>query len=144
MITMLFHPAVQLTAFFLSLYVLLLGVDRFRRLHLQQKTRFNWQRHVRLGSLTMILWVLGTLVGLIMVKTSWNGLLITGRHGDSIFIIVPLLLFGFGSGWYMHTNKQQRLVLPLLHGYANTLLIILVFVQALSGWQVFTAFVLGN
>ena len=137
------HPIIQLLATLLALYVLLLGINRFRRLHLHQKTSFKWQLHVRLGTIVMLLWLAGMVIGLITVKINWHGLLITGSHGNRMFIILPLILFSLISGWYMHKRKIQRIVLPLIHGSLNVLLIILVLLQALSGWQVYKAFVLG-
>lgn len=141
---LLIHPLIQLIATLLDLYVLLLGVDRFRRLHLQQKTVFKWKRHVRAGTFAMLLLLFGLVFGLIMVKVSWHGLFITGSHGDRIYIILPLIFFSLLSGWYMHIYKKQRIILPLIHGSGNLLLIILVLLQAITGWQVYNAFVLGN
>lgn len=138
------HPVIQLVATLLAFYVLLLGVDRFRRLHMRQKTVFKWQRHVRLGTITLLLWLVGLGFGLVMVKVYWHGLLITGSHGNRLSIILPLIFFGLLSGWYMHKRKKQRVLLPLIHGAANVLLIILVLLQALSGWQVYNTFVLGD
>lgn len=138
------HPVIQLAATLLALYVLLLGVGRFRRLHMRQKTLFQWQRHVRLGTIALLLWLVGMVLGLVMVKVYWHGLLITGNHGNRFFVILPLILFGLISGWYMHKRKKQRVLLPLIHGSANVLLIILALLQALSGWKVYDAFVLGN
>jgi uncharacterized membrane protein YozB (DUF420 family) len=138
------HPIIQLVATLLALYVLLLGADRFRRLHMQQDIQFKWQRHVQLGTLALLLWLSGLILGIIMVKTYWHGFFITGSHGNRVYVIIPLILFGLSSGWYMHKRKKQRVLLPLIHGGANVLLIILVFLQALSGWQVYNTFVLGN
>ena len=138
------HPILQLLATLLALYVLLLGANRFRRLHMQQKVPFKWQRHVQLGTIALLLWLVGIVLGLVMVKTYWHGQFITGSHGKGIYAILPLILFGLVSGWYMHKRKKQRILLPLIHGSANVLLIILVFLQALSGWRVYTVFVLGN
>lgn len=138
------HPLIQLTATLLALYVLFLGVQRFRRLHLQQKTLFKWQRHVLLGTIVLLLWFFGIAGGLVMVKTYWHGLLITGGHGYRLFVFLPLILFSFVSGWVMHKNKKKRVVLPLIHGGVNALLVIFALLQALSGWQVYNAFVLGN
>jgi len=139
----LIHPVIQLSATLLALYVLFLGINRFRRLHLKQKTIFNWQRHVRFGSITLLLWLLGLIIGLVVVKQYWHGVLITSHHGNRLFLILPLIVIGLFSGWYMDRRKKQRVFLPLIHGCVNIVLIILVLLQALSGWQVYKAFVLG-
>ena len=53
LIMLIIHPLIQLAATLLALYVLLLGVARFRQLHMRQKTLFQWQRHVRLGTIAL-------------------------------------------------------------------------------------------
>lgn len=138
------HPVFQLTVTVLGLYVLKLGVDRIRRLHLRQKIVFRWQRHVWLGSITLVCWLLGMFSGLITVKMYWHGIFITGTHGKRAYIILPLIVFGIISGWYMNKQKKQRLILPIIHGSNNILLVIMVLLQAVSGWQVYNIFVLGN
>ena len=138
------HPIIQFAASLLALYVLLLGVAKFRRLHLQHNVRFHWKRHVCLGTVVLLVWLFGMILGLIMVKLYWHGFLITGVHGKRSFILLPLILFGLFSGYHMHKHKKHRVILPLLHGAGNLLLIILVFLHALSGWKVYDAFILGN
>jgi len=141
---LLIHPILQFSASLLALYVLLLGVARFRRLHLQHKVRFLWKRHVQLGTVVLLVWLFGMALGLIMVRIYWHGSLITGGHGKRSFFLLPLIFFGLFSGYHMHKHKKNRVLLPLLHGASNLFLIILVFLHALSGWQVYDAFVLGN
>jgi len=138
------HPLIQLLATLVAFYVLLLGVGRFRRLHLQQKAAFNWKLHVRLGTVVLLIWLVGLFWGLLMVKLYWHGLLITGDHGKRAFLIMPLILLGFTTGWYMNKRKKKRIILPLIHGSVNVLLLVVVAMHAFSGWQVYDAFVLGN
>jgi len=137
------HPLVQITATLPALYVLWLGLGRFRQRHLQHKVAFKWQFHVKWGFVALSLWLLGTLIGLAMTKVYWHGTFMTGSHGNRVFVIVPLLLFGLFSGWYMNRQKKQRIVLPLVHAVANIVLILFVLLQALSGWDVYREFVLG-
>lgn len=144
MIMLTLHPIIQLSATLLAFYVLVLGVARFRRLHLNQKTLFRWQRHVWLGTATLLLLLLGTVLDLVMVKISWLGFLITGNHGLRSFLIIPLILIGLFTGGYLNKQKNQRVFLPLIHGCTNLLLIILLVLQVFSGWQVYNTFVLGN
>jgi len=139
----LFLPIIQLSATVISLYVLVMGIARFRRSHLNHKTVFRWQRHVFLGTTTMLLWLVGIGVGLTVVKINWHGFLITGTHIHRLVPILLLLLLGLGSGWYMHWKKGRRVFLPLFHGTINLLLIILALSQIWSGWQVYQAFVVG-
>ncbi|MCK4502413.1 MAG: hypothetical protein KAU22_05215 [Desulfuromonadales bacterium] len=137
------HPLIQVTATLLALYVLWLGVNRFRHLHLQQKTAFRWQLHVRLGTLVLLLWLVGMVVGLVVAKQNWHGILITGTHGNRLFLILPLILFSLVSGLYMEKRKRRRIMLPFIHGSSNILLVIMVLLQAISGWQVYKEFIRG-
>lgn len=139
----LFHPFLQLSATAISLYVLVLGISRFRRLHLKHKTVFQRQRHVFFGTATLLLWLVGMGVGLVVVKTNWHGFLITGTHGNRLAIFLVLILLSLGSGWYMHWQKGRRIFLPLAHGAINFLLVILALLQILSGWQVYKSFGIG-
>ena len=138
-----FHPVLQAGATLLALYVLLLGAARFRRLHLRQKTMFQWRRHVFLGTLALLGWAVGLVLGLLLVRVYWHGFLITGTHGGLGILLLPLILFGLFSGRQMHIHKQQRIVLPLLHGAINLFLLIMALSQVFSGWQVYSEFVLG-
>ncbi len=137
------HPVLQAGATLLALYVLLLGAARFRRLHLQQKTMFQWKRHVVLGTIALLSWTFGLVLGLALVRVYWHGFLITGPHGGRWVLLLPLILFGLFSGRWMHIHKQQRIILPILHGVTSLFLIIMALLQAVSGWQVYKEFVLG-
>lgn len=138
------HPIIQLAATLLTFYVLILGVARFRRLHLKQNVLFQWQRHVKLGTIALLMLLFGAPLGLLMVKVSWHGFFITGSHGRRLFVILPLIVTGLLSGWYMNKRKKRRVLLPLIHGGVNVLLVVLLALQAFSGWQIYDAYVLGN
>ncbi|HHB76621.1 MAG TPA: DUF4079 domain-containing protein [Desulfobulbus sp.] len=137
------HPVLQGTTTLVAMYVLLLGAARFRRLHLHQKTMFQWRRHVIFGTIALLLWAMGLVLGMLMVRVFWHGFLVTGTHGGRGVLLLPLILFGLFSGRYMHIHKQQRILLPLLHGTANLLLIVMALLQAFTGLQVYKEFVLG-
>ncbi len=137
-------PLMQLSATLLALYVLQLGVARFRRLHLKQAKTFNWKRHVLLGKTATGLWFFGLLLGLVMARVNWHGLLITGIHGVHGLYIIPILCMGVFTGFYMEKGKKKRLLLPLIHAGVNLLVLAMALLQAASGWQVYNVFVLGN
>ena len=84
------HPIIQFSAIVLALYVFSLGVQRFRFLHLGQKTTFRWKRHVFLGTIAMGAWLGGMLGGVTMVYSHWHGFLITGTHGKAALIMASL------------------------------------------------------
>ncbi len=137
------HPVLQAFATLLSLYVLWLGFQRFRVLHLNQKATFAWKRHAALGLAVLLLWLGGMAGGLIMARLTWPGFLITGDHGAVGLTMAPLILFGLATGWYMDRVKAKRKYLPLLHGLVNLALVLMALVQFWSGWQVYRMFVLG-
>ena len=143
-IALLFHPAIQLSATLLAGYVLWLGLRRFQSQHLHKKIAFKWKSHVTLGVMALVLWLAGLIGGLIMVRIWWRGFLITGNHGRTALLMVPLLLFGLISGLYMDRRKKKREVLPLLHGFNNLLLLILALSQIYTGLWVYSTYVVGQ
>ena len=137
------HPVLQLSANLLALYVFFLGVQRFRSLHLKQKVKFNWKRHVLLGKITMFGWLAGMLGGAGMAYITWGGFLITGTHGKVARVMPPLILFGLFSGLYMNRKKKKRTLLPIVHGLNNMIVLALALYQISTGWWVLNAYVLG-
>ncbi len=56
--------------------------------------------------------------------------------------MLPLIVFGLVSGWYMDRNKRRRRALPLGHGLADTILLGLSLSQIYTGWRVLETLVL--
>jgi hypothetical protein len=138
------HPTIQLFATCLGLYVFYLGIQRFRSLHLKQKVKFIWKRHVLLGKIVMTTWLVGMMGGASMAYMTWHGFLVTGTHGKVALVILPLILFGLFSGLYMNRKKKKRTFLPLVHGFANLTILVLALYQISTGWWVYKVYVLGN
>ena len=138
------HPIIQLSATCLGLYVFYLGVQRFRSLHLKQKVKFNWKRHVLLGKIVMASWLAGILGGVSIAYMTWHGFLVTGIHGKVALVILPLILFGLFSGLYMNRKKQKRKFLPIAHGLINLTVLLLALYQMSTGWWVYNVYVLGH
>jgi uncharacterized membrane protein YozB (DUF420 family) len=138
------HPSLQLLSMVVALYALFWGIQRFRFLHLHTKALFNWKRHVYAGSASLLLWIAGVVGGVSMVYLYWDSFLMTGAHGRTALIMLPLMLFGLISGIYMHRVRKRRTFLPLLHGLNNLVVIILAFSQIRTGWWVLTVYVLGR
>jgi nitric oxide reductase large subunit len=136
------HPIIQLSAVVLTLYVFCLGVQRFRSLHLHQKTLFRWKRHVLLGKIALLALLGGMMGGMTMVYFYLHGFLITGVHGKVAFVMTIFIIFGGTSGLYMDRNKKKRTALPLIHGLSNLVLLILALTQVVTGWTVYTLLVL--
>lgn len=138
------HPTIQGLTILLSLYVLFLGIQRFRFLHLGRKTKFLWKRHVNLGIIVVIGWLSGVIGGPIMARIHWYGFFITGIHWKIGMTILLLALFALGTGLYMNCRKKHSKQLVLIHGLANFILIGLALSQIYTGWRVINEFVLGN
>lgn len=137
------HPALQLAAICLAVYTFLLGAARFRAAHLRHAVPFAWKRHALCGKISLVFMLGGLFGGMTMVYRAWQGFLVTGLHGRVALAILPLLLFGLGSGLLMDRQKKKRAVLPLLHGINNTVLLILTLSQIVTGISVYRTFVLG-
>ena len=137
------HPAFQALMTVVSFYALYLGLQRFRSLHLKQKAAFNWKRHVLIGRIVLVGWLLGLIGGLLMTRWAWHGVFITGPHAYLGVTMSPLIIFGLVSGWHMNRVKKKRTTLPLLHGLNNLLLVLLALVQGVTGVLAFRMFVLG-
>ncbi len=118
----------------LTLYVFYLGVQRFRSLHLHQKTLFKWKRHVLLGKIAMLALLGGMMGGMTMVYFYWNGFLITGFYGRVALVMTLFIIFSAASGLYMNRNKKKRTALPMIHGLSNLVLLILALTQAVTGY----------
>lgn len=138
------HPIIQLSATCLGLYVFYLGVQRFRSLHLKQKVKFNWKRHVLLGKIVMATWLAGILGGVSIAYMTWHRFLVTGIHGKVALVILPLILFGLFSGLHMNRKKKKRTFLPFVHGLVNLTILVLALYQISTGWWVYNVYVLGN
>jgi heme/copper-type cytochrome/quinol oxidase subunit 4 len=141
---LLIHPLMQLTATVLALAVLQQGIQRFRFQHLKRKATFKWKRHVYLGTSVAAIWTAGLLGGLMVVRNYWYTVFITGVHGKVGVTMLPFVLIGVVSGWFMHLRKRRRSMLPLVHALNNLVLVFLALFQLLSGWQVLNTFVWGS
>ncbi len=139
----LIHPIFQSVGILITIYVMKLGISRFRMVHLKQKTRFNWKQHVRFGIVAATIWLIGIFGGLYTVKTSWHGLLITGYHARIGLLLIPFILFAIGSGFYMNKQKKKLKVLPLIHALCNTAMLFLALSQIFTGIGVYRTYVLG-
>lgn len=137
------HPICQFVGILIALYVMKLGISRFRMVHLKQKSRFNWKQHVNFGIIATTIWLIGIFGGLYTVKTSWYGMLITGYHAKIGLLMIPFILFAICSGFYMDRKKKTRKVLPLIHAICNTVMLLLSLSQIYTGIGVYRTYVLG-
>ena len=138
------HPIIQSSAILMAFYAFHLGVQRFRSLHLHQKTVFRWKRHVASGAIALGSLLAGALGGMTVVKVYWHRFLITGTHGKVALALIPFVIFGLVSGLYMNRKKKQQRLLSFIHGLNNLIVLILALTQVVSGWWVYRTFVTGG
>lgn len=127
------HPIVQGLTAILVLYVLWLGLTRFASRHLGKKTVFHWDRHVKLGKLVVAIWALGGLGGLFMTYVTYGKIFTESLHFRNAVAIMILLLVAWLTGTRMDRHRGRSNILPVVHLVNNTLLLILVAVQLISG-----------
>jgi hypothetical protein len=139
---LLVHPLVQATGILVLVAAFFTGLQRVRSLHLKQKVRFPWKRHVLLGKIALVTLMTGMTVGLGMVRYFWGANLMTMGHGAMGLVIFSFLLFGLISGLILDRKGKQRPVLRVLHGLSNTALLLLVLNQVRTGLEVYRLFVL--
>ena len=119
------HPLMQVCAAVLGVWAMWQGLKRVAML-LGKKTLFPWKQHVKLGTLALVLWILGAL-GFYVTLDLFGSTHITGLHAELAWPI-------------MNRYKKKRKILPLIHGTINVLLIILVAVECYTGVQVWKDF----
>jgi len=85
---------------------------------------------------------MGMAGGITMVRIYWHRFFMTGIHGKVALVMIPFILFGFFSGFYMNTVKKKRTILPLIHGINNFCTLILALSQIMTGLMVYYHFVL--
>ncbi len=127
------HPLLQTMAWLLGLCALVLAWPRVASLHLGQSRRFDRSRHIALGQAALLLLLLGGLGGTLMGRLYLHAWLGSGAHALGALLILPLALWGLGSGLMLARRPRPRRWLPLLHGLANLLVLLLVMAQAYSG-----------
>ncbi|MFH1033488.1 MAG: DUF4079 domain-containing protein [Pseudomonadota bacterium] len=127
------HPLMQVAAWLLGLYALILAWPRLASLHLGLTRRFNRRRHALLGGASLALLLSGTAGGVFMGRVYLHAWLGSGAHARGALIMLPLALWGLGSGLWLHMRPRPRRLLPLLHGLANLLVLGLALLQARSG-----------
>ncbi|WP_028574406.1 hypothetical protein [Desulfonatronovibrio hydrogenovorans] len=138
-----FHPLLQLLATIAAFYVLLLGWERFKGLHLGKKTRFNWKGHVFWGRLVIIVWLAGLVLGKVAVNNHFGMSGIFLNHNQGAMIMTPFMLVAYLTGSIMDRRRKKRIWLPAIHGANNIVLICLALYQAYTGYLIITNFLLA-
>ena len=131
-----FHPALQCTGLTVAVWALMLGISRFRAMHLKHKIRFNWKKHVLLGKVALAILLIGGMSGILVVRFYWGAFFVTGAHWKVGLVILCLIIFGLWSGLHMDKVKKRRTALPILHGLNNATILILSVFQIITGLQI--------
>jgi len=138
------HPLLQLTAILLSFYAIYLGIQRLRSLHLGRPVTFQRDRHVIVGSMALLIMLGGFAGGLVIAAR----LIEQGQgpvlHRQIGFTLLPLLVIGLFSGFFLYLNPKKRILLPAIHGINNLIIIALSLVQLVTGLQFYLEQVLGK
>ena len=130
------HPIVQALTALLALYVLRLGLSRFASRHLGKTTVFQWNRHVMLGRVVVVVWALGAIGGLTMTYLTYGKLYTESLHFKIGIAILLVLLITFHTGTRLNRRRNQSNILPVVHLVNNILLLVLVGIQVVTGLDI--------
>ena len=137
------HPAVQFTAILLACYTAYLGLQRTQSLHFGKTAKFQRNQHVIAGAIALVAMIGGIGAGLIIVAFFMQNPN-TGLHGIIAKTLLPFLLFGLFSGFYLYFKPEKRKIIPAIHALNNLIILLLVLMQIFTGWQVYQKYVLGG
>lgn len=137
------HPLIQTVALLLAIYVLHMGMQRFRFQHLKIKCFFNWKRHVLLGKIVHGIWLFGAALGLFMANSEWGSINITGPHYTVGVLMIPVLGVALLTGLILQKPSGKRAGLAMTHGTANVLLFFMALYQFVTGLEVIQLFLMG-
>ena len=137
------HPIAQLAAIAVGVYAFYLGLQRTQNLHFGSPKRFLRERHVLAGSVALIALLGGIAAGLIIVSRFMKNPDI-GLHGIIAKLLLPFLLFGIFSGFYLYLNPGKGKLLPAIHAINNLLVVLLAILQIRTGAWVYKTYVLGG
>lgn len=129
------HPILQGLITLLGFYALALAWPRFSSLHLGRNRPFNWKRHVLVGKIVLVGWLLGAGGGVYTSWSNWSGLGATGPHYPIGQIMAVMIIFGLVTGLRLDKKKKNGKILPLLHGINNLALIFLAIILAITGYR---------
>jgi hypothetical protein len=137
------HPVIQLLSISCLIGVWVLGIARFRSLHLGHKVQFRRQAHINLGRLATFGVLFGASVGMLATRYTWGRSFMTMGHGKMGMVVLAFLLTGSSIGFFLDVKKKKRTFLPILHALLNTIGMLLALNQIRTGLEVFKTFVAG-
>ena len=135
------HPAAQLVAILFAYYAAYLGLQRTKSLHFSKTTNFRRERHVIFGTFALVSMLGGIAAGFIMVSR-YMANPDMGLHVAGALVLLPLVLFGIFSGFFLYLNPGKGKILPALHGINNMVILILALFQIVTGVMAYLRYVL--
>jgi len=141
MLILTLHPVGQFTAILLVYYAAYLGVQRIKSLHFGEPVKFMRERHVIVGAISLVMLMTGFAAGHIIVARFMQKTEIHLHH-EIANLLLPFLLFGLFSGFYMYLKPGLRKILPAVHACNNLIVLALVLAQILTGLHVYRTHVL--
>lgn len=138
------HPIIQATAILLAYYAAYLGVQRTRSLHFGQQVLFQRKQHAIIGAIALLTLLGGLFGGFIIADIAFPQKHGIGPHGMVALVMLPLLIIGIGTGYYLYVRPAKNKVLSVVHGVNNLLILLLLGFQVYSGWIIFGKVVLGD
>ena len=135
------HPVGQLAAILICCYAAYHGLQRARSLHFNKTARFYRERHAIAGTVALVSMLGGIGAGFFMVSRYLLSPEM-GLHVAVAMLILPLGLFGIFSGFILYLKPGQRKSLPVIHGINNLVVLVLAFLQIVTGTMAYLRYVL--
>ncbi len=128
------HPVVQVIAIFLALYTAYLGLQRTRSLHFGKQARFRRDLHAGLGTVSLVTLLGGMAGGAIMASRFLEDHQpLESLHGKGGLILLPFLLIGLFTGFYLYIAPPKGKILSIIHGVNNLIILGMILFQVFTG-----------
>ena len=135
------HPIGQFIAIAVGIYAAYLGLQRTQSLHFAKATPFLRERHVTAGAISLISMLAGIAAGKIFVSRLMENPPM-GLHEIIAKVLLPFLVFGVFSGFYLYLSPGKGKVLPAIHAINNLIIVHLALLQIITGVWVYKTYVL--
>jgi hypothetical protein len=137
------HPVVQLTAILLGYYAAYLGIQRLQGLHFGRQVKFQRDRHVWIGAISLLTMLGGFAGGWIIASyflhdhEAQAAHEVMVLHATIALILLPCMVFGIVTGLYLFLKPLKRTVLPAVHAINNFILLVLALAQIYTGGHIY-------
>lgn len=139
----LIHPIVQLTGAAVALAAAYHGFQRARSRHFGAQAAFKRNLHAGLGGTALVILMGGMAGGVIIISRFLGRQPLQSLHGTGALILLPLMLIGISTGFYLYFYPTKNKILPAVHGINNLLILFMLVFQAYSGLQLYAGITAG-